>query len=171
MQSIGESDDFGGFLHYISRTSERQIRLPKAGSHSAVLEHRHARERLNDLVGAGDTTASNAVRGFAGDVLPLEYDPTLIRRIDTVDDIEHGRFAGAVGTNQPEDLAVCDREAQIMNRVYSAKALVDIGDFEQCGHCSSLRARGHRLYTKPMSPPGANSTIPSSSNPAITSWK
>src|SRR5262245_25621674 len=171
MQSIGESDDFGCFVHHVSRASERKIPLPEAGAHRAVLEHRHGCKRLDDLVSAGDAAASDAIGRFAGDVLSFEENPALIRGIDTVNDIEHGRFAGAVRTNKPEDLAVCDREAEIMNRVDSAEALVDARDLEQCGHWSSLRVRGHRLYTKPMSPPGANSTIPSSSNPAITSWK
>ena|SRR6516225_5833124 len=145
MQSIGKADDFGRFMHDISGTSQRQIFWAKASSHDAVFEYRHTRERLHDLVSAGHTAASDAIRRLAGDILPFEHNPTLIRRTDTIDDVEDSRLAGAVRTNQAKDLAISDRETQTVNGVYSAKALIDSDDVKECSHWSSHRTYGHRL--------------------------
>jgi hypothetical protein len=144
IQPIGESDDLGDFAHDLSRRSERQVLAPETGSHGAVLKHRHAHERLHDLVGAGKAAASDAIGGLAGDVPAFERDPPLIGRIDTVDEIEHGRLARTVGANETKDLAVSHRETQIMHRLQAPKALADPGDFEERCHGSSLRTRGQR---------------------------
>src|SRR3546814_14431007 len=50
------------------------------------------------------------VHGKRGDVLTVEQDPAVIGRDQTGDDIEAGRLAGAVRSEQADDLATVQRQ-------------------------------------------------------------
>ena len=101
---------------------------------------------------------SNLMRPESGVTTPLI-------RLKTVD------FAGAVRADQAEKLSGADLEIEVTHGFDAAEALAQIRDFEQRRHSSHLRVKGSFWWTKPISPPGANNTITSSSSPAITSWK
>src|SRR5262249_10651635 len=94
-----------------------------------------------------------------------------IRRVDAVDEIEQGRFPGAVGADQADDLALVHREAHVLDGAQAAEALLQARDLEQSRHSSHPRVRLKRLWMKPSSPRGTNSTMISSNAPAMTSWK
>src|ERR1043166_2300726 len=131
--------------------------------------------------GAGKSTVFNLINGvyppdsgrivFAGDIRAGEHDAPGVGRIDAVDQVEHGRLAGAVRAYQAEDLALADRKTHVLHGAHAAEALRHIGHVEQRVHSSHFRVRGNCRWIRPISPPGTNSTMTSNREPATTSWK
>src|SRR5262249_54444107 len=87
----------------------------------------------------------------------------LLRVVDAVDDVKHRAFAGAVGSDDGEDLALAHFEAHAGNGLHAAEGERDVLDAEDggagiagnthhaarfeavtCGR-SSMRTRGLRL--------------------------
>ena len=101
-------------------------------------------QRLHDLVRAGEPGAGDPIGRFAGDVFAAKHDLAEIGLGYAVDEIEHGRLAGAVGSNQPYDLTVVDREADIVHGLQAAEALAQSDDLQKGGHSSAFRVRGQR---------------------------
>ncbi len=78
---------------------------PRVARDEQVLEHRHVREELAVLEGAGDAERGDAVRSRARDVLAREFDPARARTVDAADAVEHRSLARAVRADQREQLA------------------------------------------------------------------
>ena len=76
--------------------------------------------------------------------MPRNTTRPAVRREDAVDEIEERRFAGAVGADEAEDLALVDGEAQTVHRLHAAEALAQAVDLEERGHSSTFRSRGQR---------------------------
>ena len=57
-----------------------------------------------------------AVRRQAVDARALEPDLALVGRKRAADQVDERRLAGAVGPDQPEDLAACERETDVVDR-------------------------------------------------------
>jgi hypothetical protein len=66
----------------------------------------------------------------AGDVLTVERDAALARRIQAGNDVEQGRLAGPVGPDYGENFAPPDIERNAEKRLNAAKGNPDIVDLE-----------------------------------------
>ena len=78
-----------------------------------VLQDVHRVEGAWHLEGACDAPAAALGRRQPGDVGPLEQDAPLAWAVDTRDQVEQGRFAGPVRTDQPQDLAPAHVEGHV----------------------------------------------------------
>ncbi|MGX1297675.1 hypothetical protein AB7M75_007583 [Bradyrhizobium ottawaense] len=81
-----------------------------------VGEHGRVLEQLDVLEGAGDAELGDVVRRLFGDILILEEDAARGRPVDPRDQVEDRALAGAVGTDNREDLALLDRERDRVDR-------------------------------------------------------
>ena len=54
----------------------------------------------------------------AGDVLAEQPDTAFFGRIKAGDDVDHRGLATAIGADQPEDLALADRQAHILSLIH-----------------------------------------------------
>ncbi len=66
--------------------------------------------------------------GLAEDVAAVELDGAGARRVEAAEAVEQRRLAGAVRTDQPEDLALADLEADAVERHDAAEANRDVTD-------------------------------------------
>src|SRR5690606_15612447 len=73
-----------------------------------VVEHAHALEQGQVLEGTRNAHFGGAARIHFGELHTGQGDFTLLRRIDAVDDVEHGTFAGAVGAYDGPDFMFLD---------------------------------------------------------------
>ena len=85
------------------------------------------------------------VNGRSPNVGAVKDDATGIRREHAIDEIEQGRFAGAVRPDQPEDFALALGEGQIVHGKKPAETLADAIKFEKRRHSSTFCRRGKRL--------------------------
>ena len=69
----------------------------------------------------------------AGDVVAVEEDPAGVERLEAGDQVEQRRLAGAVRTDDAEDLALVDVEGDVGVGGQAAVALGDAFDVEQDG--------------------------------------
>ena len=81
----------------------RVAREQRAGGD--VLQHRHLRERLHDLEGAREPEPRDLVGPHPGDVAAVEEHASGGRRMHAGDQIDQGGLAGAIRSDQAEDLA------------------------------------------------------------------
>ncbi len=93
---------------------DQAVRRPEEGVAQVLLrqdrdlhvpEHGQAREDVGDLEGARDSLAADLVRGLAPDVLALEQDPPLVGLQVAGDQVEKRGFAGAVRTDDGDEVA------------------------------------------------------------------
>jgi ABC-type iron transport system FetAB ATPase subunit len=126
-----------------------------------VLDHGERAERLHDLECAADPGMAGAIRAPAGDVEAAQRHAPGIRPVDAGDQVEAGGLAGAVGSDQRDDLAAANGEAHVVDRLEAAEALRDaLDDEELVAHASPSRARSHG-----HSPPGRSVMMSSRSSP------
>ena len=71
-----------------------------------VFDHRHVRHQLAVLEGARQPEPGDGMRPARRELLPVEIDATARRSVDAADAVEHAGLAGAVGTDQAQQLAV-----------------------------------------------------------------
>ena len=74
-----------------------------------------------------------------GSSFTIEKDLTVIECVDAADAFHQGRFAGAVVPKQGQHLAAMSFEADILQRVHRAEALLRMTDRENRGR----RGRSH----------------------------
>ncbi len=94
---------------------------PAMPADQQVFQHRRVLEQLDVLERARDAEARHAVRGRARDVLPLEHDAAARRLVDAADQVEDRALAGAVRTDDGEDLALLDRERHAVDGLDAAE--------------------------------------------------
>src|SRR5213078_1502807 len=70
------------------------------------------------------------VRSQEGDVLIDEDDLTVVGLDEAGDDVEDRRLACSVGPDQAEDLALVDREADVVDGVDTAEVLLHVAQLE-----------------------------------------
>ena len=117
------------------------------GAEHGVLEQRHRRAELDVLEGARDAARGDALRRHAGDVLAEESNAPGIRFEDPGDEVEHGALAGAVRTDQAEDFAGPELEANRVDGDQPAEALdhaVNAKQWRSSGERRALRQRCRR---------------------------
>ena len=61
---------------------------------------------------------------------PRKMHPAALRGIDPVDDVEQGGFAGAVGTDQPQNLPGAQIEGNVGEGLEAAEALGNVLNLE-----------------------------------------
>src|ERR1700687_4081200 len=86
-----------------------------------IAEHGRILEQFDILEGAGDPEFGDAERRLFGDVLVLEIDPARCRAVDPRDQVEDRAFAGPVGTDDRQYLALLYREADGVDRFQAAE--------------------------------------------------
>jgi hypothetical protein len=138
-----------GFVQHVDRKLLR-IRAGQAGAvergSQDVLIHAQLREWPRNLKCAHNAEPRAPVRGDAADIAPLEPDDTAIGRDDAGEHVEQRTFAGAVWSDQSDAGGAIDRAADVVGHDDGAIPLVQMIDFEQCGHRSSRPA--HRFKWK-----------------------
>src|SRR5262249_38388413 len=109
-----------------------------------VVEHRHLRKQLAVLERACESEPSNLVPRAAGDKVATKTDLPLAA-VDTAHAIEHAGLAGAVRTDQREQLACRHGERHAVEHGEAAEAQSEAVDFElshtisACGDIASPR--------------------------------
>ncbi len=64
------------------------------------------------------------------DRFALDADPAGVRFEQTADHLDGGGLAGAVGTQQAEDLALLHRQADILHGFQVAEGFAEVADFK-----------------------------------------
>jgi hypothetical protein len=113
-------------LHALHRRQEQElgekarplVRMPRQ---QEVLQQGRMLEQLDVLEGAGDAESGDAVRRHVGDVGAVEGELAAGRLVDAAHQIEDGGLAGAVGTDDGEDLALVDGEAHAVDGLDAAE--------------------------------------------------
>ena len=118
----------GLFQDFGARPVALGFRLAGAegGADQQILEHRHADERVRDLVRAADAAAAALVGRQRRDVRSVEDDPAGIRRQAAGDQVEQRRLAGAVRPDHAERFALVqvqcsDRRSRPASRTTCAR--------------------------------------------------
>ncbi len=108
-----------GFLPIRLADPQHRCRRPVSdvlvAAQHQVVEHRHLREQLDVLEGAGDPQVGDAIRAHPEEVLAHEPDRPLLGVIHARDAVEDRGLAGAVGTDDGEQLPGLDREAHVVD--------------------------------------------------------
>src|ERR1700693_2487274 len=87
------------------------VSLMREGSDDHVAQHRKPGERPDDLKSPSHARAADLERGLAYQLLFLEANAALVRRDEPVKRVEQRRLAGAVRTDDAQDLAGLHIEA------------------------------------------------------------
>ena len=93
------------------------------------------------MEGAGDTEAADAIGPQAGDVAAVQEDATGVGRLEAGDQIEQRRFAGAVRTNDADDLALVHIEGHFSVGGQPAVALRQALNVKEQAHGVPVRRR------------------------------
>jgi hypothetical protein len=103
-----------------------------------VLQHRHAFKRLRHLEGARQSELRPRLRRHAGDVMAFEQHLARGRNQIASQAIEEGRLAGAVRSDQAENIARLQRDAGGIDGLEAAKGLGDVAGFKEHWRLLSL---------------------------------
>src|SRR5262249_42502102 len=118
-------------LRAAERVEARLLRLPVGArapvgrADEDVLERRQLAERPRNLERAGDPGAAMPVGREPRDVTAGEQRAPLIRPRAAADDVQERRLAGPVRADDPDRLALADRQADALDRAHRAERLRD----------------------------------------------
>ena len=122
----------------ITASARRMLSRAEAGAgegaHHDVLQHRHGIEGAHHLEGAGHAGAGGRDGAEAGDAPPVEPDLAAVGRDLARDGVEQRRLAGAVGPDQPQDLAAAHVEGDVGIGLHAAEALRQVAHLEEFSH-------------------------------------
>src|ERR1700730_5036888 len=118
------------------------IRIAEQRADRCVFAHGHGAEWTHDLKGASDSELGDSVRRHARDRGSLPLDVAAIQTVHTADAVEQRGLAGAVWTDDADDLAFRDLEGDAVYCCDAAKAL---------GHVLQLQLRRRRLVHSEVS--------------------
>ena len=104
-----------------------------------VLGRRQIVEEREVLVDGLDAGAARRRRRVDRDGLAVEEDLAFIERVNAADALDQRRLAGAVVAEQGQHLAAIGLEADILQRMHRAEALLRVADGENRGG----RGRAH----------------------------
>ena len=100
-----------------------------------VFEHAHADERSAELERARDATPGNAVRRQAQQRTAFEeHRGARVGCDEARQQVVQGGLAGAVRTEDADDLAGLDRERHVLDGVQATEVLVEVGHLQQSAH-------------------------------------
>ena len=89
--------------------------------HLHVFDHGHGCKRLRDLKRACHTMATNRMRREPQQVFSIKHNRAPIRTELAVDHVERGGLAGAIGTDQCQQLPGTQLEVNAIHRMDAAK--------------------------------------------------
>src|SRR5271165_5015589 len=121
-----------------------------------IFSDRHGAEGRRDLERAADAEPPDLARRQGNDAAAGKADIPVVGPHLSVDDVEAGRLTRAVGTDQREEFALADIEADIVERAHAAECLAQAA-YREDAHAGFLRA-GRHLPKAPTMPPGNAST-------------
>src|SRR5262249_35855137 len=90
-----------------------------------VVDHAHRAEQLGGLVSARYSGARDAPAPGPGEFLLCELYAAGVGPVEAADHVEHGGFAGAVGTDQAEDVSGLRAQAHVGRGYHAAKVDAD----------------------------------------------
>ena len=118
------------------------------GGHEQVLEHGEALERPRDLMRAADAGPAALMRARARHVDAVEQHLSAIGRDVAGDQVEQGRLAGAVGSDDAHRVAARNRQIYAVGRLERAERLGEATDLEQHRQVAPRRRRLGRASAK-----------------------
>src|SRR5437763_10564194 len=125
--------------------------------------NRHRAEGGCELKCAAAPKPPELATGKAGDVAIVEAHLSGIWSELSVDDVEAGRLAGAIGADQGQELACAEIEADIVEGAHTAECLRQIA-YREDAHAAFLRA-SRAFASVPTTPPGKTKTRMSITSP------
>jgi hypothetical protein len=128
------------------QVSEQIAALLEVTADHDVLCHGHALENLQVLEGARHAAGCERVRSKARDVLAVQLDAAVTGDIDARYHVEERRLAGAVRTDDCQDLAGVCREADVVDRFQRCERYPDVPDRQ---HHRVLAISFHAIGTMP----------------------
>src|SRR5262249_13036181 len=93
------------------------------GREQQILQHRHLAEGTRDLEGPAEPAADAMLGAQLLETSAVQQDAPGARALRSGDEVEHGRLAGAVGPDQPDDAAAIDPERNIIDGFDPAEML------------------------------------------------
>ena len=96
-----------------------------------VVEHGHRTKEGNVLKGARDAEADHVVRPHLEHGVAVEERRAAAGPVDAGDDVEERRLAGAVGTDQRDDLALVDVERDAVECHHTTEPDAEVAHLEQ----------------------------------------
>ena len=115
------------------------VRVAEGDHH--VLRRREVTKGLDDLEGPRDPRASDTVWRLARDLAAVEDDAPGVRRREARETVKARRLAGAVGTEEAEDLALLGGEGDGVERGEAGEALGEPHHLEDAHHDRRVRRR------------------------------
>src|SRR5690606_41482452 len=91
------------------RLRDRAAHVEMTADHD-VVDHRHAREDVRALEGPRQARPRDGMDGHRTDILAEERDASLLRPVEAAQAVHQGSLAGAVGTDDGEELVVTHGE-------------------------------------------------------------
>ena len=149
-----------------SATRGRRRARRRAGRATSTWRSSATRDRLGDgerreqpgvLERPAEAAAGPGRSGCSvGDVVAVEHDRAVVGGQEAGDEVEQRRLAGAVGPDEPEDLArVRASKRDVVDGGDAAEALGDAADLEHDGVASAGRSTGRRTVRRRRSAPCA----------------
>src|SRR5712671_1427016 len=132
-----------------------------------VLEGRKVGEQADVLEGARNSRPRDLIGPQPADVASIEQKKSLVRRVDSGEQIEQRRLAGAVRTDEAVDLGARDRKGNAVERVDAAEALRDAFRLQERRHAARW-VSSRFLTAEGNSPAGRNSITRTSAKPKIS---
>ena len=143
--------------------------------HRDVVPHRHRRERPRDLVGAGDARRGRS-GAAAGRRCPARRSRMRAARRPqrAGQQVDQRRLAGAVRPDQADELALVDREADVLQRVHAAEVAGHVAHSTRRRPAGRSRAAAgggpRRRAPGPRRSPAPLGRAPGSSAASPTAW-
>src|SRR5205085_3451895 len=100
-------------------TDDTRVRVRIRGGHHVLLDG-HIQEQAERLKRPPDAAFRDRVRRQPDQVAPLEQDLADLRAVDTGDQVEQRRLAGAVRANHADDLTLVDVQVELRDDVQPA---------------------------------------------------
>ena len=101
-------------------------RIARLHREAQILGDRHARKQVGDLERTAESCRGNPVWRQSRDRLAGEHDRTVIGREHAGDEVEDGRLAGAVGSDQRVQRTIANGERRIGHRLDAAERLREV---------------------------------------------
>ncbi|MND54812.1 hypothetical protein D3C80_458780 [compost metagenome] len=133
------------------------FQVVEIGAHLQVFQHRHAGENAAAFRRLGDALARDQMRRQLGNILAVEDDLAGLGLRCPADCHHQRRLAGAVGTDQADDLALVDLDIDARERADIAVIGFDTLDFQE-------GFTGHQTVPSSIMPLSSFSSISSTSS-------
>src|SRR2546425_5335062 len=170
---VAEAEQLGdlerAFLHLVVSGQRREQAgpAPESGHDRGLerLEDREVGKDLDELEGAGHAEPRQAHRADAADLPVLEAHGARARPRDAGEDVDQRRLAGAIRSDDRDELARVDPEA---HAVEGAELSVELPEPVRLENHARDGGTERRRVTSPMSPCGAKMTMTASIAPKIS---